>query len=271
MAFDLRRSGVENPVRNHLAAVRRSFRDGPLEESAPRVAAAGPPLGEQVRAEGRGDVPADGVALVAVDAPLALLEVDGVGGQVPVDDGVAPEMEVQSLLPDRRGGHHEGPERRVERSGERLGPHLAAAFESLVAEGDGEAGAHTAGVELDAAAVLRRPGHVHPERGGAQLQGLFEVAGDVGGQGGAPLVGSQTQVPEPVTEHMGVLVQHRLEVPDDRVLKDVMPVTPAALFGLGLLRAPADDGAGDLGGVEEAPERASSPSGVYHGRLIVER
>ena len=32
------------------------------------------------------DVAADGVAVVAVDPPFSLLEVDGVGGDVPVED-----------------------------------------------------------------------------------------------------------------------------------------------------------------------------------------
>ena len=60
------------------------------------------------------DVLADGVTLVAIDASLTLLEVDGVAREVPVDDGVAPPVEVDPLLTDRRRRQHKRPERRVE-------------------------------------------------------------------------------------------------------------------------------------------------------------
>ena len=66
------------------------------------------------RSVGGGDVLADRVTLVAIHAALTLLEVDGVGGKVPVDDRVAPPVEVDSLLADRCGREHERPERRVE-------------------------------------------------------------------------------------------------------------------------------------------------------------
>jgi hypothetical protein len=60
-----------------------------------------------------------------VDTTLALFEVNGIGGEVPVDDGVAPEVEVQTLLSDGGGHQNEWPERRVEGVGNRLDPGLA--------------------------------------------------------------------------------------------------------------------------------------------------
>ena len=60
------------------------------------------------------DVLADRVTLVAIHATLALLEVDGVAREIPVDDRVAPPVEVDPLLSDGGGRQHERPERRVE-------------------------------------------------------------------------------------------------------------------------------------------------------------
>ena len=48
---------------------------------------------------GRGIAP-DRVALETVDASLALLEIDRVRRQVPVDDRMAVEVEVEPLLAD---------------------------------------------------------------------------------------------------------------------------------------------------------------------------
>ena len=88
------------------------------------------------------------VPLVAVDAALALLEVDRVGGQVPVDDGVAVGVEVETLLPDRGGRQDERPERRVEGGAHLLGagtPPLAGSARLvglLLAEAKRETGPH---------------------------------------------------------------------------------------------------------------------------------
>ena len=67
------------------------------------------------RAVGGGDVLADRVPLVAVHPALTLLEIDGVAGQVPMHDGMAPPVEIDPLLPDGSRRQHERPERRVER------------------------------------------------------------------------------------------------------------------------------------------------------------
>ena len=61
-----------------------------VEGHDPRVGRAG---AQRIGAMGCGDVLADGVSLEAVDPALALLEVDGVCRQVPVDDGVTPPVE----------------------------------------------------------------------------------------------------------------------------------------------------------------------------------
>ena len=66
------------------------------------------------RAELQRHVLADRVAFVAVDAPFALLEVDRVVREVPVDDDVAVGVEVEALLPDRGADQDERPVRRVE-------------------------------------------------------------------------------------------------------------------------------------------------------------
>ena len=57
-----------------------------------------------------GDVLADRVALVAVNPPLPLFEVDWVGREVPVDHGVAVRVEVEALLPDRGAHQDERPD-----------------------------------------------------------------------------------------------------------------------------------------------------------------
>ena len=51
------------------------------------------------------------MALVAMDAPLSLLKINGVRRKVPVDHGMAVQVEIESLLPDGRGCQDEWPER----------------------------------------------------------------------------------------------------------------------------------------------------------------
>ena len=63
----------------------------------------------------RREIAANGVALEAVYAPLALFEIYRIRRQVPMHHGVAVLMEVEPLLADRRRGQYERPERRVER------------------------------------------------------------------------------------------------------------------------------------------------------------
>ena len=57
---------------------------------------------------------AHGVALVAVNAAFALLEVYGIRRQVPVHNRVAVGVEVQAFLADGSGRKDKGPEGRVE-------------------------------------------------------------------------------------------------------------------------------------------------------------
>src|SRR5690349_4775741 len=52
--------------------------------------------------------------VAAIDPALALLEIDRIRRQVPVNDVAAIEMEIEPLLSNRRGTEDEGPERRVE-------------------------------------------------------------------------------------------------------------------------------------------------------------
>jgi len=61
-----------------------------------------------------GDVAADGMAFVTVDAALALLEINRVSGQVPVHQSMAPWMKVQALLANGRAGEDEGTKWAVE-------------------------------------------------------------------------------------------------------------------------------------------------------------
>ena len=65
------------------------------EEAFPDVAIGTPQDGETVAG---GDVLAHGVALVAMHSPFSLLEVDRIGWEVPVHNGVAIRVEVEALL-----------------------------------------------------------------------------------------------------------------------------------------------------------------------------
>ncbi len=96
------------------------------------------------------------MAFVAVDSALALLQVDRVGGQVPVDHGVTVEMEVETLLTDRGGGQHEGPKRGVEGP-----PHRRGSLQLLLVLGPfgSEAEGETA-TESVVRVVLAEAGHV---------------------------------------------------------------------------------------------------------------
>ena len=69
---------------------------------------------------GRGDIPAHRVALVARDASLALFEIDGIAGQVPVHEAMAPRMEIEPLLPDRGARKDEWAKRAVEGRSNRI-------------------------------------------------------------------------------------------------------------------------------------------------------
>jgi hypothetical protein len=89
-----------------------------------------------------GEVLAYGVPLIAVNAPLALLKVHGVGRQVPVHDCVAVLVEVKPLLADGGCSEHKRPEGRVEGCAHMLGAHLLLIVLALVtAEAHGKSAA----------------------------------------------------------------------------------------------------------------------------------
>ena len=113
MSLD-RRAAIfsEHPVRRQIGAPRRPHRVRRGEQRRPRAGDGSSECGGAVSSD---KVLADGVVLVPVHPPLALLHVHRVGRQVPVDDRVAVVVEVQPLLADRGSRQHERPERGVER------------------------------------------------------------------------------------------------------------------------------------------------------------
>ena len=72
-----------------------------LEDGSPRIGLAN---SQAFLTDLAGDVLAHRMSLVAVNAPLALLQVNGIAGKVPVDDSVAVGVEVEALLADGRRG-----------------------------------------------------------------------------------------------------------------------------------------------------------------------
>ena len=57
----------------------------------------------------------DGVSVISVHTPFALFQVNRVGWEIPMNDGVTVPVEVKPFLPYRGRAQHEGPEGRVER------------------------------------------------------------------------------------------------------------------------------------------------------------
>ena len=100
-----------DPVGNQVAGAggpRR--RVGQLEHQPPDVVARTPRC-EGVENVGGSDIASDGMALVTVNTPLALLEIHRIARKIPVDQAVAPGMEIEPFLPNRRAGEHEGQRR----------------------------------------------------------------------------------------------------------------------------------------------------------------
>src|SRR5437879_358229 len=120
--------GVD-PVGHKVRISRGPARLRLLEEPLPRVAA----VGEGTRhPESLREVSANCMALVAVDAPFALLEVDWIGRQVPMNHGVAVRMKVQAFLTDRSRSEHERPEWGVEGQASLIGTSLVVATFNLI-------------------------------------------------------------------------------------------------------------------------------------------
>ena len=116
VSFDLRVPLV-HPERNEVSGVGRSIPHRLCQHCLPRVPGVSP---ESVDAVAGRQVLAYGVTHVTVHASFPLFEVDRVRWEVPMDDCVAVEVEIETLLADRGRGEHERPERRVERR-----PHIA--------------------------------------------------------------------------------------------------------------------------------------------------
>lgn len=112
-------SKIQNGTRSEVFAGRSLVAS---RKSAAQGIAALPSTAHQgLEAVPLGDVPPHGVALVPVHPAFALLHVDGVGGEVPVDHRVAIAVKVEALLAHRGGGEDEGAERAVERVADDLG------------------------------------------------------------------------------------------------------------------------------------------------------
>jgi hypothetical protein len=97
-----------DPVRYEITDSAASIARGSVKQCIPWVRKA--PV-EPDKPVGGGDVLADGVTFVPMNATLTLLEVDGIGREVPVDDCVAVKMEIETLLADRGRGQNERPKR----------------------------------------------------------------------------------------------------------------------------------------------------------------
>ena len=95
MAFDLG-GAVEHPERLKIASA-PSVSVRSTEHIGPRISI----LPAQRRRRMSCDqIKADNVVLVAMHPAFALLHVDRVAGEVPVDDPVAVGMKIQTFLPD---------------------------------------------------------------------------------------------------------------------------------------------------------------------------
>ena len=189
------------------------------ERGFPRV----PTIGERAGPVLQRHVLADCVALIAVDPSFALLKVNRIGGEIPVDDDVAVGVEVEAFLPDRRADQDEWPIRGVEplaqlrgsRGGLAVGA-FTAAF--LVAKAHSERGVKP--LSLGSNRVL---GHfevavVDPRR--PQRESPDHRVGDRGGRRPRWLVRRALGFHEDVR----VLVEHRLKASIDAVAHHLAPI-----------------------------------------------
>jgi hypothetical protein len=97
-----------DPVRYQVVAD-RPIGSGSIEEDAPRIRSTTEALRERLQSPPLRDVLPYRVSLVAVYPSLPLFQIDGIGRQIPVIDGMAVGMEVEPLLPDGRRGEDERP------------------------------------------------------------------------------------------------------------------------------------------------------------------
>ena len=99
-----------NPVGGEVAQPVVIFGCGGFKDRSPGIVDCFGQRGRSVRSR---HVLSDRVPLVAIHPPLTLLEVNRVAREVPMDNRMAPPVEVDSFLAYRGGREHEGPERRV--------------------------------------------------------------------------------------------------------------------------------------------------------------
>jgi hypothetical protein len=126
-SLDLGTAGV-HPPRRELAVLLDSFgRPRGIEGCLPRIAVA---AAEHVVPMRGGDVPSYRVASEAIHPAFALFEVDGAAREVPVDDGVAPPVEVDALLADARRHQDERGERAIEGSANGAVAHIGVVAEA---------------------------------------------------------------------------------------------------------------------------------------------
>ena len=119
---------------------------------------------------------------------LSLLQVDRVGGQIPVRDGVAVMMEIESFLTNRSGNHYERPEWRIER---RAHPLLARSSPSAIGNGHrffiravitkthGKANAHPFCIEFYFPGVARCRDVIDTKGSGAYCEGSDELVANL--------------------------------------------------------------------------------------------
>lgn len=182
-----------------------------------------------------------------MDATLALLEVDGVGGEVPVIDGVAIGVEVEAFLSDGRGGEDKRAEGAIEGFADGLG----------AGEGGGLVVLEVAEPERESAAKPER-GDLHAARACGDL--VDGEAAAAWRERGVDLVRDLARHVDSgpgdhasaLDEVMGVLVEHGLEVAVDAVGEDASPVGQAVVV---VVRAEQAHRLGDVEEDARAPRR----------------
>src|SRR5688500_5551885 len=114
-----------------------------------------------------------------MDSALALFEVDGVRGEVPMDDGVAVVVEVEALLADRGGREDEGTEGGGEGFADLIGARGGAVVVALVGEASGELGEEVSAVRADGATGVAELVVDDLHLRGAELEGFTHLVRDL--------------------------------------------------------------------------------------------
>src|SRR5215211_263547 len=112
---------------------------------------------------------------------FALLQVNRVRREVPVHDGVAVGVEVQTLLPDGSRREYEGPERRVKGLAQLpRARDLGAVVGPFLPEAEREVAPHPVTVELDLMTARVHDHLVHAQARGPYSERLAHRPGNVG-------------------------------------------------------------------------------------------